>query len=173
MSIMFKNVWIQILMCTCLQIFACIVTSWPDRHLIYSLWTNMYVCSHEGMLFVCYCVKIHKKSICLKNNLCNIIFLINWMHLCWRKVWITPSKQSYYWVLTMLLIWKCIYSNICDWFTNSAWNLIWGKWYISVSQRWGLIQENLHTRGSSEENWGTTRQRYWEVNTSIIPYAGC
>ncbi len=60
-TIMRMNVWPQILMYTCLQIFAYIVTSWPDQSFFYFLcytsWKNIYVCTHEGVLFVCYCVE--------------------------------------------------------------------------------------------------------------------
>lgn len=102
------------------------------------------------------------------------------MYLCWRKVLITFRTNNHtteYWpyfcesVFIQLFVTMFTSSKsqtVLAWFWFCMKSNLWGKLYISVSQRWGLIQENFHTRGSSKENWGTTHQPYWEVNTSIL-----
>ncbi len=55
---MFMNVRTQILTYTCLQILAyCNQLTGPK---CYTLGKNLYVCTLERVLFVCYCVEIHK-----------------------------------------------------------------------------------------------------------------
>ncbi len=76
----------------------------------------------------------NKKSICLKKNLCNIIkvFLINWMHLCWRKVWtnnhITEYWPCFWYERVFIKILVTVFTS-SDSQTVHESNL-WGKWYF-------------------------------------------